>query len=110
VLADICDRTLVMYAGEVVESGTLEQVYGAPGHPYSRALLASNLQLATAGQPLPTIAGAVPEPGQWPAGCHFEPRCSFATQECGQRRIPLVPLPGGRTSRCIHTHEFMERR
>jgi peptide/nickel transport system permease protein len=110
VLADICDRTLVMYAGEVVESGTLEQVYRTPGHPYSRALLASNLQLATAGQPLPTIPGAVPEPGQWPAGCHFEPRCSFATQECGQRRIPLVPLPGGRTSRCIHTHEFMERR
>jgi peptide/nickel transport system permease protein len=110
VLADICDRTLVMYAGEIVESGTVEQVYREPGHPYSGSLLASYPQLVAVGQPLPTIAGKVPEPGQWPSGCHFGPRCSFATEECEQRDVPLIALPGGRTSRCIHTDELLARR
>jgi peptide/nickel transport system permease protein len=110
VLADICDRTLVMYAGQIVESGPLEQVYAHPGHPYSGALLASNPQLVAVGEPLPTIDGKVPAPGQWPTGCRFAPRCRFASDDCSLAAIPLTALPGGRTSRCIHTDELLESR
>jgi peptide/nickel transport system permease protein len=110
VLADVCDRTLVMYAGEIVESATVEQIYTAAGHPYSAALLASNPQLAKAGEPLPTIAGRVPEPGRWPGGCHFEPRCALATDACASKPIPLTPLPDDRASRCIRTEQLLAGR
>ena len=110
VLADVCDRTLVMYAGEIVESATVEQIYTAPGHPYSAALLASNPQLAKAGEPLPTIAGRVPEPGRWPGGCHFEPRCGLATDACTGKPILLSPLPDERASRCIRTEQLLAGR
>lgn len=110
VLADVCDRTLVMYAGEIVESATVEQIYTAPGHPYSAALLASNPQLAEAGEPLPTISGRVPEPGRWPNGCHFEPRCGFATDACTGKPILLSPLPDERASRCIRTEQLLAGR
>jgi peptide/nickel transport system permease protein len=107
VLADICDRTLVMYAGQIVETGTLEQVYDRPGHPYSDALLASYPALATVGQPLPTIEGKVPQPGGWPAGCHFGPRCTLATEECHQGKVPLIPVESDHAARCLHTDQLM---
>jgi peptide/nickel transport system permease protein len=101
VLADICDRAAVMYAGEIVETATVEQIYAAPRHPYTRALLAANPHRAPFGKPLPAIAGTVPRPGGWPAGCHFRPRCPLATAECAAAEIPLVRLADDRTSRCI---------
>jgi peptide/nickel transport system permease protein len=107
VLADVCDRALVMYAGQVVETGTIEQVYDRPGHPYSEALLASYPALATAGQPLPTIAGKVPQPGEWPAGCRFAPRCTLATEECRQGAVPFVPVGSDHAARCLHTDQLM---
>lgn len=110
VLADICDRTLVMYAGQIVEAGTIEQVYNRPAHPYSDALLASYPGLATVGRPLPTIAGKVPHPGGWPAGCHFAPRCRFASEECQAGEVPLIAVASEHTSRCLHTEDLMEVR
>jgi peptide/nickel transport system permease protein len=110
VLADTCDRVIVMYAGEVVETSGLSQIYTAPCHPYSDALLSSNPQLVAPGQVLPTIPGQVPMPGSWPAGCHFEPRCPMATDACGAVPIDLQELPGERTSRCIHVEQLSARR
>jgi peptide/nickel transport system permease protein len=110
VVADACDRTLVMYSGEIVEQGTVEQVYEGPAHPYSAALLASSPQLVTAGDPLPTIPGAVPEPGRWPTGCRFEPRCGFAATKCARQRVELHIVRDGRASRCVRVDEFLERR
>ena len=107
VLADICDRTLVMYAGQIVETGTIEQVYDRPGHPYTNALLASYPALAAAGQPLPTIAGQVPQPGGWPAGCHFGPRCALASGECRQGQVPLIPVESNHATRCLHTDQLL---
>jgi peptide/nickel transport system permease protein len=107
VLADICDRTLVMYAGQIVETGTIEQVYDRPGHPYTNALLASYPALAAAGQPLPTIAGQVPQPGGWPAGCHFGPRCALASEECRQGQVQLIPVESNHAARCVHTDQLM---
>ncbi|HEU4702992.1 MAG TPA: dipeptide/oligopeptide/nickel ABC transporter permease/ATP-binding protein [Conexibacter sp.] len=107
VIADICDRAVVMYAGQLVEQAGLEPIFERPRHPYTQALLASNPHHAVEGEPLPTIPGAVPRPGDWPAGCHFHPRCAYATDACRDGRIPVVSLPAGRETRCIH-HEQME--
>jgi peptide/nickel transport system permease protein len=93
VLADACDRVVVMYAGQVVEQGALDDLYAAPRHPYTEGLLAANPRRATVGEPLPVIGGSVPAPAAWPSGCHFEPRCRYATAACTAGPVPLVPVP-----------------
>jgi peptide/nickel transport system permease protein len=102
VIADICERVVVMYAGEAVERATIDRLFDAPLHPYTEALLAANPTDAAAGQDLPAIAGSVPKPGDWPAGCHFHPRCAYATAECRTEPIPLLRPAGDRETRCIH--------
>jgi peptide/nickel transport system permease protein len=104
VLADVCDRAAVMYAGEIVETATVPQLYAAPRHPYTKALLAANPHVAPLGEPLPAIPGTVPAPGSWPAGCHFRARCPLATAECGVA-VPLRVLPDARAARCVHAEE-----
>lgn len=102
VIADICERVVVMYAGQVVERAAVEQLFTDPLHPYTEALLAANPSSARAGHDLPTIPGSVPKPGAWPSGCHFHPRCGYATAECRAAAIPLArPIPD-RETRCIH--------
>ena len=97
VLAEVCDRAVVMYAGEIVEEATIDRLCLTPRHPYSAALLAANPQLASPGRPLPVIPGRVPAPSAWPAGCRFAPRCSRATPECTAQP---VQLDAG--VRCVH--------
>ena len=85
VIADGCDAAVVMYGGEVVESAKIETILRQPRHPYTRALMASNPHYASARRArLDSIPGSVPPLGLWPAGCHFAPRCAFATPECRQ--------------------------
>ncbi|MCU1571907.1 MAG: oligopeptide/dipeptide transporter, ATPase subunit [Naasia sp.] len=75
-VAEICDRVLVMYAGRIVESGTVAEVFAEPQHPYTQGLLASLLPLG--GDPpkrLDAISGQPPRPEAWPSGCRFHPRC-----------------------------------
>lgn len=75
-VAEICDRVLVMYAGRIVESGAVSDVFAAPQHPYTRALLASLLPLGgTPPERLDAIPGQPPRPDSWPTGCRFHPRC-----------------------------------
>jgi peptide/nickel transport system permease protein len=102
VVADLCDRVVVMYAGQVVERADLAPIFRRPLHPYTEALLASNLQQSTAGEQLPTIPGNVPKPGEWPSGCHFHPRCLYATANCRSHRIALESPDRDRETRCIH--------
>jgi peptide/nickel transport system permease protein len=106
-LADLCDRAIVMYAGEVVEQATVDELYRAPRHPYTRGLLAANPHIAPVADGLPVIPGSVPPPSRWPAGCHFQPRCDLATAECGTGPIPLVAPSPARESRCIHIEELV---
>ncbi len=101
VVADICDRVVVMYAGQVVERSDLADMFRAPLHPYTRALLASNPHQAATAQMLPTIPGSVPQPGAWPTGCRFHPRCTYATPACAEGTIALEEPLGGRETRCI---------
>jgi peptide/nickel transport system permease protein len=102
VIADICERVVVMYAGQVVERASIERLFDEPLHPYTQALLAANPTEAEAGHDLPAIAGTVPKPGAWPVGCHFHPRCRYATAECSTEAIPLVRPARDRETRCIH--------
>jgi peptide/nickel transport system permease protein len=104
VIADLCDEVAVMYAGQVVESGTVADVLGRPTHPYTAALLGANPHVAD-GLPvperLPSIPGTVPAPADWPAGCRFAGRCSLATDACAQP-VPATRAHGSGTVRCVH--------
>ncbi|MFD7550935.1 ABC transporter ATP-binding protein [Streptomyces sp. NPDC059816] len=102
VLAETCDRIAVMYAGRVVETGTVDQVYGAPEHPYTQRLLAS---FPTVGGPRelpPPIPGSPPDPAAPEPGCAFAPRCDRAEDRCRASAPPAAGDPGGadRTVRC----------
>jgi oligopeptide/dipeptide ABC transporter ATP-binding protein len=101
IVAGTCDRVGVMYAGELVEEGPTSQVLFRPRHPYTRALVESLPESATAG-PLPSIPGSPPEPGRIPQGCAFAPRCPLASEECRVAPIPLVNVGTAHSSRCIH--------
>jgi peptide/nickel transport system permease protein len=104
VIADLCDEAAVMYAGQVVESGTVAGVLSQPGHPYTDALLGANPHVAE-GLPvprrLPAIPGTVPAPRDWTSGCRFAGRCPRATGAC-LRPVPVTPAHHDGTVRCVH--------
>ncbi len=101
VVAEVCDRVLVMYAGMVVESGSVEQIFRAPKHPYTQGLLASLPQFqADRARRLATIAGQPPDLAHLPPGCPFTPRCPRRMNICPTREpAPTEPEPG-QTTRC----------
>jgi len=101
VAIEICDRVAVMYAGQIVEQGTLKEVVRAPAHPYARGLLASTIHGAKRGQRLETIPGTPPSLEKAPHNCSFAPRCSLAQPRCTEASPPNVVIAPGRTARCI---------
>ena len=108
VVADICTKAVVMYAGQVVEAAPVTDVLAAACHPYTDELLRANPHLAGPGDRLQEIPGSVPPPGQWPAGCRCAPRCARATDECAAQPIPITQLTDVRATRCIRTDELAE--
>jgi peptide/nickel transport system permease protein len=102
VIADLCDRAIVMYAGHIVEEASVEQLFLKPLHPYTRGLQLCNPALIGDGEVLPSIPGTVPAPHNWPTGCRFFDRCSFATPECADSALQLEPIEDDRLVRCIH--------
>ena len=101
VAIEICDRVAVMYAGEIVEQGTLRDIVRKPIHPYARGLLASTIHGAKRGERLQTIPGTPPSLDQAPHHCSFAPRCSFVESRCTEALPPNVRLGPDRTARCI---------
>ena len=108
VLADICDRVAVMYAGRVVEIGSAKQVFTDPQHPYSHALSEAfpligdrSARYAPAGLP-----GDPPDPRELPTGCSFAPRCLHAIDACRSAEPPLVELGSDRSAACIRVGEL----
>jgi len=102
VIANLCSRVLVMYAGEVVEEGTPEDLLSDPRHPYTWALLhaAPRLDQAMAGERrLATIEGQPPDAHAWPEGCRFRARCPFAVEACAQHP-DLLRVGPDRSARC----------
>ena len=103
VVAEIADRVVVMYAGEVVEQGPVAEVFARPRHPYTAALIASVPEGGA--ERLVAIPGSVPPPHAMPPGCRFAPRCEFARPLC-EAAAPVASAPAeGRSTRCIRWKE-----
>jgi len=105
VVADLCDRVAVMYAGQIVESADVHSLFEAPGHPYTEGLLRAMPQLGRRGEALAVVPGVPPRPTAMPAGCRFHPRCPYATDECRNQTPELQQISAGgatvRASRCL---------
>ncbi len=106
VVAEICDRVAVMYAGQVVEQAPVDDLFSRPEHPYSEGLLASMPQVAPPGEPLRVIPGQVPRPGELPLGCRFHPRCAYRADACIAAPVELVVGTGGALTRCVRQAEL----
>ena len=109
VVAGLADDVLVMYAGQAVERSVAQEVFGAPRHPYTEALLRSDPHATTPGRALPVIAGTVPPPGQWPPGCRFAGRCAYVTADCTAAEPALTQAEPGHEARCIHADLLVAR-
>ncbi len=100
-VAGLCRRVVVMYAGRVVEQGPVDEVFERPQHPYTWALLRSVPRVSHGGRGrLLSIPGAPPDLGDLPTGCTFQPRCRFAEERCVQEEPPLSTIAAGRQARC----------
>ncbi|WP_405970641.1 ABC transporter ATP-binding protein [Streptomyces sp. NBC_00988] len=106
VVADLCDRAVVMYAGQVVEEGDVEQVLTSPAHPCTQAPRAASAEHAVPGVPLVTVSGTVPSPREWADGCRFEGRCPYATEACVEHPPELLDQPDERRVRCVRVAEL----
>lgn len=98
IVGQACDRVAVMYAGRIVEQGTVAAVFADPQHPYTRELLSSTISLTTT--ELRTIPGAPPDLGNPPTGCRFHPRCPQAMAVCADVFPATTDLPNGREVEC----------
>jgi peptide/nickel transport system ATP-binding protein len=101
VACEVADRVAVMYAGRMVESGSVREVMQRPRHPYTSGLLSSIVRGELKGQRIEAIPGAPPDLADLPPGCSFAPRCGFAKQECRVEVPHGRALPGGRVVRCV---------
>ncbi|MFF8473538.1 ABC transporter ATP-binding protein [Streptomyces sp. NPDC015414] len=110
VVADVADRIAVMYAGRIVESAPVRDIYKAPAHPYTRGLLDSIPRLDLKGRELYAIKGLPPSLTHIPSGCAFHPRCPMAGDVCRTDVPPLYPVSGERGSACHFWRECLDDR
>uniref|UniRef100_UPI003563AF4B oligopeptide/dipeptide ABC transporter ATP-binding protein n=1 Tax=Actinotalea sp. TaxID=1872145 RepID=UPI003563AF4B len=102
-----CDELLVLYAGQVLESGPAAQVLATPGHPYTRALHAANPPLDVRLAHLPAVEGSVPRPATVLDRCPFAARCPHVHEECTAERPVLLPITPERSSACVLGAEYL---
>ncbi|MFB6612336.1 ABC transporter ATP-binding protein [Agromyces sp. NPDC056379] len=107
VVAEVCDRVAVMYAGRIVETGPVDEVLRSPRHPYTAALLASAPSFRGGGGELATIPGTPPDPRQFPSGCRFAARCAFVRDDCLRAPYELAG-DAHRSTACIHPEVLTE--
>ncbi|MGW7523747.1 dipeptide/oligopeptide/nickel ABC transporter permease/ATP-binding protein [Streptomyces sp. NPDC054783] len=100
-VADVTDRVVVMYGGQIVESGVTADLVAAPAHHYTRGLLGSVLSLESAEERMTQIKGVVPAPADFPAGCRFADRCPLASEVC-HAQAPVLAGTGTHTAACHH--------
>ncbi|CQR57016.1 ABC transporter ATP-binding protein [Paenibacillus sonchi] len=105
VVAEMCDRVVIMYAGQIVEEADVATLFGKPLHPYTQGLLASLPQLAGENDRLTSIPGQVPNPANLPSGCRFAPRCPAAVDRCWAERPELLEIRPGHSCRCLLQQE-----
>ena len=101
VVAEICDKVAIMYAGEIVEYGTLRHIFKEVAHPYTKGLFNSLPSLDKDTERLQPIQGLMPDPANLPEGCKFHPRCPYAVEACAQQHPGMTELTPGHLCRCL---------
>ena len=104
VVAEMCSRVIVMYAGKIVEEAPVEILFANPTHPYTQGLIASVPKLCSGVKVLPSIPGSVPDLSAMPKGCRFAPRCKYATEKCHQEQPELLSVGEKQKCRCWLKH------
>ena len=105
VVAEMCDEVAIIYAGEIVESGSIEQIFERPTHPYTLGLFGALPKLNENVEWLSPIEGLPPDPTDLPAGCRFHPRCKYADERCRSCAPALRETEPGHLCRCLHIDE-----
>lgn len=105
IVAQVCDDVAIVYAGEILEYGSKEEIFRHRFHPYTVGLFGAIPQLDVHVNRLSAIKGLPPDPTKLPEGCHFSPRCPFATEECRKGEIPTVEVRPGHFCKCLHPEE-----
>jgi oligopeptide/dipeptide ABC transporter ATP-binding protein len=100
VVAETCDRVIVMYAGQVFEEGSVDDVFHNPQNPYTEGLLRSMPKLGEQVERLAVIPGVVPSPTNWPSGCRFYDRCPYHWDKTLHEEPPLFEIGPGRKNKC----------
>ena len=100
IVVEMCSKVAIMYAGEIVESGTVEDIYGARQHPYTIGLFDSVPNLEDEQERLTPINGLMPDPVNLPKGCKFHPRCPYATERCKKEQPANVEVSSGHFVQC----------
>ena len=100
VVAEMCTRVIVMYAGKIVEEAPVRQLFASPTHPYTQGLIASVPKLGAGVKVLPSIPGSVPDLASMPTGCRFAPRCKYATDKCRAQEPELKTVAENQRCRC----------
>ncbi|MDR1030363.1 MAG: ABC transporter ATP-binding protein [Treponema sp.] len=106
-ISRLCDRLMVMYAGKILEEGTVDEVFADPRHEYTKGLMGSIPQQNQKGKPLVSIPGKVPSIEEKPPGCPFAPRCRKATSRCTTRFPEPLSLGGEHLVRCVLETEYV---
>jgi oligopeptide/dipeptide ABC transporter ATP-binding protein len=101
VVAEVCDDLAVIYAGEIIESGSKEAIFDHPSHPYTLGLFTAVPRLHGGRERLSPIAGLPPDPTNLPTGCYFSTRCPRVIEECRGERVPMTEIAPGHFCRCI---------
>ncbi len=101
VVAQVCDKVAIMYAGEIVEAGSLVDVFENPKHPYTLGLFGSIPSLDEECDRLKPIQGLMPDPTNLPSGCKFHPRCPHATELCSKEQPKVTEIEKGHKVRCL---------
>ena len=109
VVAEVCDKVGIIYAGKIVEYGTKEQIYNHPTHPYTIGLFGAIPDMNEDEEWLHPIEGLPPDPTNLPSGCSFNPRCPYATEACRKGEIENVETPDGHLCRCLHIAEVLKK-
>lgn len=104
IVAEVCDKMAVIYAGKIIEYGSKEDLFDYPSHPYTVGLLGALPSLDEDKERLHTIPGLPPNPADLPKGCSFHPRCSQAQEVCSQGEIPMTEIRPGHLCRCLFCH------
>ena len=102
VVAETCDKVAIIYAGEIVEYGTLEHIFNHTAHPYTHGLFGSLPSLDKDVHRLSPIEGLMPDPANLPSGCKFHPRCTRATETCANCHPEIVDIGDGHLVRCLN--------